>query len=160
MRDWMKDNETESLRAIGEAIAKKREKIKMTQRDLAEKVGTTQTSIRRLEQGATNMSVVTLVRVFKLLSEEDKHEQRNFFGEPYAICASSEEDFDEQLMERMYKDLGELLLKPIENQKKIVDNVWDENEDYIKSTTSAMGLGEMDFYTKRSLLQLLGIWPK
>ena len=67
MSDPVKDNEKESLTLIAQSIIKKREEAGLDQRDLANRVGTTQTSIRRLEEGETNVSAVLLIRTAKVL---------------------------------------------------------------------------------------------
>lgn len=67
MPNWVKENEREALKQIGKEIAKTRERKGNTQRDLADKVGTTQTSIRRMERGETNVSAVVLTRTAKAL---------------------------------------------------------------------------------------------
>ena len=65
--DWNKENERNSLTVIAQLIIEKRGKENVDQRLLADLVGTTQTSIRRLEGGETNVSAVLLVRVAKAL---------------------------------------------------------------------------------------------
>ena len=68
MANPIKDNEADSLTLIAKSIIKKREEEGLDVRDLAELVGTTQTSIRRLEGGETNMSAVLLIRTAKALN--------------------------------------------------------------------------------------------
>ena len=63
----VKENAEESLNLIARMIGQEREKQNLDQRDLAERVGTTQTSIRRLEKGETNVAAVLLIRVAKTL---------------------------------------------------------------------------------------------
>ena len=63
----VKENAEESLSLIARMIGQEREKQNLDQRDLAERVGTTQTSIRRLEKGETNVAAVLLIRVAKTL---------------------------------------------------------------------------------------------
>ena len=77
-RDPLRENERENLKRIGEKIAKAREShilpdgtIRASQRRLAELVGTTQTSIRRLENGEANVSIAVLVRAAKILGLDD-----------------------------------------------------------------------------------------
>ena len=65
--DPVKENSEDALGNIARKIAQEREKRNLNQRDLAERVGTTQTSIRRLEKGETNVAAVLLVRVAKTL---------------------------------------------------------------------------------------------
>ena len=65
--NWIRKNERETLREVGQQIARKRDYEKLSQRELAAKVGTTQTSIRRMEKGQTNTSVVILLRTFRAL---------------------------------------------------------------------------------------------
>ena len=67
MSDWIKVNERESLTKIGQRLVNERKKRNMDQREFADRVGTTQTSIRRLEGGETNVSAVLLVRAAKAL---------------------------------------------------------------------------------------------
>jgi transcriptional regulator with XRE-family HTH domain len=67
MSDWIKVNERESLMNIGQRLVNERKKRNMDQREFADRVGTTQTSIRRLEGGETNVSAVLLVRAAKTL---------------------------------------------------------------------------------------------
>lgn len=65
--NWLKENERDVLRTVGEGIASRRNKKGLTQRELADMVGTTQTSIRRMEKGQTNTSIIVLMRTFKVL---------------------------------------------------------------------------------------------
>ena len=65
--NWLKENERDVLRTVGERIASRRNKKGLTQRRLADMVGTTQTSIRRMEKGQTNTSIIVLMRTFKVL---------------------------------------------------------------------------------------------
>ena len=67
MNDWIKVNERESLTKISQRLVNERKKRNMDQREFADRVGTTQTSIRRLEGGETNVSAVLLVRAAKAL---------------------------------------------------------------------------------------------
>lgn len=66
-RNWLRENEREILKDIGEEIASARNKEGWSQRELADMVGTTQTSIRRMEKGQTNASIVILMRTFRAL---------------------------------------------------------------------------------------------
>ncbi len=128
-----KGNERESLARIAKYIVdgrkerSVRDKRTFTQRDLADEVGTTQTSIRRLEGGETNVSLVVMVRAAKVL------------GLPL-----------------------EKLLEHIQPESELVDRTYKENAARIAQATSAMGLDEegLDFSTKRTLLQMLKLWPK
>lgn len=70
MNNPLKSNEQETLRDIGEQVARLRGD--RSQRWLADHVGTTQTSIRRLERGETNVSSVLLARTAKVLGLEIK----------------------------------------------------------------------------------------
>ena len=63
--DVLDANERDVLQAIGARIAEARGEN--SQRWLADLVGTTQTSIRRLERGETSVSVTLLVRSAKVL---------------------------------------------------------------------------------------------
>ena len=67
MTNWLKENERDVLRTVGERIASRRNEKGLTQRQLAGMVGTTQTSIRRMEKGQTNTSIIVLMRTFKVL---------------------------------------------------------------------------------------------
>ena len=66
-KNWIKDNERDSILEIAERLAEKRSQMDINQRDFADLVGTTQTSIRRLEGGETNVSAVLLIRAAKAL---------------------------------------------------------------------------------------------
>ena len=115
-------NERDGLQAIGKKI--KEARGGHSQRWLADMVGTTQASIRRLERGETTVSVVLLARTAKVLDLEIPDLVVDF--EPAVT-----------LVERSHK----------------------EHQEYIEQRTSSMGLGELDFYTKRTLLRLLDLWP-
>lgn len=65
--NFLQENAHEALRRLGKRIARERRNKGFSQRQLADAVGTTQTSIRRMEKGETNTSVVVLVRTFKTL---------------------------------------------------------------------------------------------
>jgi transcriptional regulator with XRE-family HTH domain len=69
-KNWVKDNEKEAILDIAGRITTRRNELDINQRDLADLVGTTQTSIRRLEGGETNVSAVLLVRAAKALDME------------------------------------------------------------------------------------------
>lgn len=69
-KNWVKDNEKEAILDIAGRITARRNELDINQRDLADLVGTTQTSIRRLEGGETNVSAVLLVRAAKALDME------------------------------------------------------------------------------------------
>ena len=71
-QDWMKENAQDSLSTISRWIIEERDKLNLDQRGLADLTGTTQTSIRRLESGETNVSAVLLVRVAKALNMDLK----------------------------------------------------------------------------------------
>ena len=66
-KNWIKDNERDSILEIAEKLTEKRSQLDINQRDFADLVGTTQTSIRRLEGGETNVSAVLLIRAAKAL---------------------------------------------------------------------------------------------
>ena len=106
--DPMKENEEQAFRYIGSRIAEARGE--RSQRWLADRVGTTQTSIRRLERGETNASAVLVVRAAKVLNldimdlldriecEETKVDQvyetnRKFIEERTAAMGLTDEDF-------------------------------------------------------------------
>ena len=133
MKNWTKDNEREALAKIARDVVDGRkeksakENRTYTQRNLADEVGTTQTSIRRLEGGETNVSIVVLVRAAKVLGLS-----------------------------------LEKLLEHIQPESELVDRDWEENVERIRQATAAMGLEdeEIDFSTKRALLQMLKLWPK
>ena len=124
-KNFLKENERVTLRDIGESIARHRDEKDLSQRELADAVGTTQTSIRRMEKGQTNTSVVVLVRTFKVLAMD------------------------------MMK-----LLDAIEPRSKLIEDVYEENREYIEQATAAMGLGEIDINTKRTLMEMLDIWEE
>ena len=65
MDDPLQDNERDALRKIGAIISEARGE--KSQRWLADHVGTTQTSIRRLESGETSVSAVVLSRAANVL---------------------------------------------------------------------------------------------
>ena len=125
MRNWLKENEKDALRFIGAEVTKARKAARLSQRQLAEVVGTTQTSIRRLEGGETNVSAVLMTRAAKVLRLP--------------------------LID---------LLEQIEPESELVELKFAEYSERIEQTTSAMGLTVNDFWTKRALLQMLGVWPK
>ena len=104
----LEENEKEALRYIGEEVAKKRGE--RSQRWLADRVGTTQTSIRRLERGETNVSAILFVRTAKVLEmnildlldriepEENLvalafQEHKTFIDERTAAMGLTDEDF-------------------------------------------------------------------
>ena len=66
-KNWIKDNERDSILDIAKKLTEKRNELDINQRDFADLVGTTQTSIRRLEGGETNVSAVLLIRAAKAL---------------------------------------------------------------------------------------------
>ncbi len=55
---------------LGEQISKVRELQNMTQAELAEKIGTTQSVIARIEKGEQNLSTETLAKISKALNHE------------------------------------------------------------------------------------------
>ena len=124
-RNYVKENERKALRDIGKKIAWEREKERITQRELADAVGTTQTSIRRMEKGQTNTSAVVLIRTLKVLG----------------------------------MDLLEIL-DPIQTRGSLIDEVYEKNKRSIEQATAAMGLGELDAGTKRTLMEMLDIWEE
>ena len=67
MEDFLKDNERDSISKIAERIVERRQQLNLHPSALADMVGTTQTSIRRLEGGETNVSAVLLVRTANAL---------------------------------------------------------------------------------------------
>ena len=66
-KNWIKDNERDAILDIAEKITTMRNQLDINQRDFADLVGTTQTSIRRLEGGETNVSAILLIRAAKAL---------------------------------------------------------------------------------------------
>ncbi len=56
--------------SIGAMIARLREDRRMTQTDLAEKIGTTQSVVARIEKGEQNLSTETLAKISKALDHE------------------------------------------------------------------------------------------
>ncbi len=65
-----KNLKTNPLSHIGTIISKAREDNRMTQNDLAEKIGTTQSVIARIEKGEQNLSTETLSKISKALNKE------------------------------------------------------------------------------------------
>ncbi len=63
----IKDN---PLQHIGKMISEVREGRKITQSDLADKIGTTQSVIARIEKGEQNLSTETLAKISKALNQE------------------------------------------------------------------------------------------
>ncbi|MEK7463563.1 MAG: UDP-N-acetylglucosamine 1-carboxyvinyltransferase [Patescibacteria group bacterium] len=67
----MKDsNKKDPLSHIGTMISQLREDARMTQQELAEKTGTTQSVIARIEKGEQNLSTETLSKISKALNHE------------------------------------------------------------------------------------------
>ena len=67
MEDFLKENERDSISKIAERIVERRQQMNLHPSALADMVGTTQTSIRRLEGGETNVSAILLVRTANVL---------------------------------------------------------------------------------------------
>lgn len=63
-------NKNDSLLHIGTMISQIREDARMTQQDLAEKIGTTQSVVARIEKGEQNLSTETLSKISKALNHE------------------------------------------------------------------------------------------
>lgn len=57
---------------IAYLIAKKRKQAKISQKELAQKIGTTQSNIARMEAGNQNFSMVTLEKIAEALKSELK----------------------------------------------------------------------------------------
>ena len=55
---------------IAYLVMKKRKQAKISQKELAEKIGTTQSNIARMEAGNQNFSMVTLEKIAKALKSE------------------------------------------------------------------------------------------
>src|SRR5258708_10166647 len=51
-----------TIRNVGRLLQEARQHADLTQRDFAERIGTSQSAIAKLEQGATNPTIDTLVR--------------------------------------------------------------------------------------------------
>ena len=66
----MKKTKESPLAHIGETISQLREDQGMTQSDLAEKIGTTQSVVARIEKGEQNLSTETLAKISKALNRE------------------------------------------------------------------------------------------
>ncbi len=66
----MKKPTTSPLSNIGKLIQELRENRNMTQSDLAEKIGTTQSVVARIEKGEQNLSTETLSKLSKALNHE------------------------------------------------------------------------------------------
>jgi transcriptional regulator with XRE-family HTH domain len=67
MNNLVKDNERDSISKISDRIVERRKELDLHPSTLAEMVGTTQTSIRRLEGGETNVSAILLIRTANVL---------------------------------------------------------------------------------------------
>ncbi len=57
---------------IAYLIAQKRKQAKISQKELAEKIGTTQSNVARMEAGNQNFSMVTLEKIAEALKSELK----------------------------------------------------------------------------------------
>lgn len=66
----MKNLKSPALSSIGSMIARLREDRNMTQAELGDKVGTTQSVIARIEKGEQNLSTETLAKLSKALNHE------------------------------------------------------------------------------------------
>lgn len=66
----MKKSKENPLENIGKMISDLREGQKMTQNDLAEKIGSTQSVVARIEKGEQNLSTETLAKLSKALNHE------------------------------------------------------------------------------------------
>ena len=53
-------------------IARKRKQAKISQKELAQKIGTTQSNVARMEAGNQNFSMVTLEKIAEALNSELK----------------------------------------------------------------------------------------
>ncbi len=60
----------DTLKSIGQMIVRLREDRRMTQEDLAKKIGTTQSVIARIEKGEQNLSTETLAKISEALNHE------------------------------------------------------------------------------------------
>ncbi|HEY0908455.1 MAG TPA: UDP-N-acetylglucosamine 1-carboxyvinyltransferase [Candidatus Paceibacterota bacterium] len=65
-----KETKPQALTAIGGMIARLREDRRMTQAELGEKIGTTQSVIARIEKGEQNLSTETLAKLSEALNHE------------------------------------------------------------------------------------------
>ena len=131
--DPLRENERDVLKRIGTEVVRARERLELpdgstgaSQRQLAELVGTTQTSIRRLENGEANVSITVFVRTAKVLGLTD---------------------WDD-------------LLGPIKPQLSLVKETYEERREEIEGRTAALGLGRITYFEQKSLLQLMGLWPR
>ncbi len=66
----IKETKPQALGAIGAMIARLREDRRMTQGELGEKIGTTQSVIARIEKGEQNLSTETLAKLSTALNHE------------------------------------------------------------------------------------------
>ena len=57
---------------IAYLIARKRKQAKISQKELAQKIGTTQSNVARMEAGNQNFSMVTLEKIAEALNSELK----------------------------------------------------------------------------------------
>ena len=114
----VKENAEESLSLIARMIGQEREKQNLDQRDLAERVGTTQTSIRRLEKGETNVAAVLLVRVAKTLGMDVTE-----LLEPIQSA--------QQLVDKIYEENGEAIARAVSSMgrtEKDLDDFYDKRD--------------------------------
>jgi UDP-N-acetylglucosamine 1-carboxyvinyltransferase len=65
-----KENPSAALASIGSMIARLREDRRMTQTELGEKIGTTQSVIARIEKGEQNLSTETMAKLSAALNHE------------------------------------------------------------------------------------------
>ena len=114
----VKENAEESLSLIARMIGQEREKQNLDQRDLAERVGTTQTSIRRLEKGETNVAAVLLVRVAKTLGMDVTE-----LLEPIQSA--------QHLVDKIYEENGEAMARTVSSMGRTendLDDFYDKRD--------------------------------
>lgn len=64
-----------SLHRLGQAISMARRRRHLTQQDLAERIGTTAHTVRRMETGHPGTAIVHVVRALQVFGELDKLDQ-------------------------------------------------------------------------------------
>lgn len=94
------------IRDVGRLVQEARRHADLTQRDLAERVGTSQSAIAKLEQGATNPTIDTLARCAAAAGFELRIE----------LMPLPRRD---PVVERYKQDVDRTLLR--ENRRKLVD---------------------------------------
>ncbi len=66
---------TRSLNRLGQAISLARRRRHLTQKDLAERIATTATTVRRMETGHPGTALIHIARALQVFGELDKLDQ-------------------------------------------------------------------------------------